>query len=166
MDILLNVGIVSATCFAMEAVAWAVHKYIMHKWAWGWHKSHHAHHEHSLEKNDLFGVLFALISISVFLLARPGYDWLFWVGIGMTVYGCMYFVVHDGLTHGRWPLRWVPRQGYLKRLVQAHRLHHAVDGPENGISFGFLYAPPPKKLSRLLRERRRAGTNTSKHARL
>ncbi len=31
--------IVIGTVAAMEAVAWAVHKYIMHGWGWGWHKS-------------------------------------------------------------------------------------------------------------------------------
>ena len=31
---------------------------------------------------------------------------------------------------------------YLRRLVEAHHLHHAVRGREGCVSFGFLYAPP------------------------
>ena len=165
MNILIKIAIVLGTCVVMEMFAWAVHKYIMHGLAWGWHKSHHEHHDHKLEKNDLFALIFAQAAIAIICLAQPGYEWIYWVGAGMTVYGVLYFIIHDGLTHGRWPFRWVPRRGYLKRLVQAHRLHHAVDGPENGVSFGFLYAPPARKLSRVVRARRRAGTMTGKEKR-
>ncbi|HBW08103.1 MAG TPA: beta-carotene hydroxylase, partial [Pseudomonas sp.] len=44
------------------------------------------------------------------------------------------------------------RNGYLKRLYQAHRMHHAVEGKERCVSFGFLYAPPLPVLKRQLRE--------------
>jgi beta-carotene 3-hydroxylase len=37
----------------------------------------------------------------------------------------LYTFVHDGLVHRRFPFAGSPI-GYLKRLVQAHRLHHAV----------------------------------------
>ena len=66
------------------------------------------------------------------------------------VYGILYFLVHDGMVHQRWPFRYVPRRGYLKRLVQAHRMHHAVDGRDGCVSFGFLYAPPVGELKRRL----------------
>ena len=69
----------------------------------------------------------------------------------MGVYGLLYFIVHDGLVHQRWPFRHVPRSGYLKRLVQAHRLHHAVEGRDGAVSFGFLYAPPVGRLREQLR---------------
>jgi beta-carotene 3-hydroxylase len=42
----------------------------------------------------------------------------------------------------------VPKRGYLKRLVRAHRLHHAVRTREDCISFGFLYAAPIARLRR------------------
>jgi beta-carotene 3-hydroxylase len=62
-------------------------------------------------------------------------------------------MVHDGLVHQRWPFRYIPRRGYLKRLYMAHRLHHAVRGKEDCVSFGFLYAPPVSKLQAILRSR-------------
>jgi beta-carotene 3-hydroxylase len=68
----------------------------------------------------------------------------------MTAYGFLYFVAHDGLVHRRWPFHYVPRRGYLKRLYQAHRMHHAVRGREGAVSFGFLYAPPVATLKRRL----------------
>ncbi len=71
----------------------------------------------------------------------------------MTVYGLLYFLVHDGLVHQRWPFHWIPRRGYLKRLYVAHRLHHAVRGREGCVSFGFIYARKPADLQAILRKR-------------
>jgi beta-carotene 3-hydroxylase len=141
MTILVNVLIVVATVAAMEGVAWAAHKYVMHGWGWGWHKSHHEPRHGAFERNDLYAVLFAVLAIILIYVGRNDGGTLLWIGVGMTVYGFLYFFVHDGLTHQRWPFRYVPRHGYLKRLVQAHRLHHAVEGKEGCVSFGFLYAP-------------------------
>jgi beta-carotene 3-hydroxylase len=69
----------------------------------------------------------------------------------MTIYGFLYFFVHDGLVHKRWPFRVAPKGAYLIRLVQAHRMHHAVQTKEGCVSFGFLYAPPLKQLKEELR---------------
>ncbi len=147
---LTNIAILIATVLIMEIVAWAGHKYIMHGPGWGWHRSHHVEHDELLEKNDLYAVLFAGLAV-LMIVFSPGHGPLYWVGIGMSVYGVLYFFVHDGLVHQRWPFRYVPRNGYLKRLVQAHRLHHAVDGRDGAVSFGFLYAPPVRRLKEQLR---------------
>jgi len=79
---------------------------------------------------------------------------LFWISIGLVAYGILYFFVHDGLVHQRWPFRHVPRRGYLKRLYQAHKLHHAVEGRDGAVSFGFLYAPRLDQLRETLRRNR------------
>ncbi|HSM53236.1 MAG TPA: beta-carotene hydroxylase, partial [Erythrobacter sp.] len=60
--------IVLATVVAMEWVAWSSHKYIMHGWGWGWHRDHHEPHDKAFEKNDLFAVVGAAMSISMFAL--------------------------------------------------------------------------------------------------
>ena len=152
MTILVNTLIVIATVAAMEGVAWFAHKYIMHGWGWGWHKSHHEPREGIFERNDLYALLFAALAIILIYLGRNDWGPILWVGVGMTVYGFLYFFVHDGLTHQRWPFRHVPRGGYLKRLVQAHRLHHAVEGKEGCVSFGFLYAPSVPALKAKLKK--------------
>ena len=72
-------------------------------------------------------------------------------GCGITSYGALYFIAHDGLVHQRWPFRYVPKSGYLKRLYQAHRLHHAVKGKEGCVSFGFLWAPSVESLKSKLK---------------
>jgi beta-carotene 3-hydroxylase len=151
--VLVNTGIVLATAAAMEVVAWAVHRYVMHGWGWAWHRSHHEPHDSLLEANDLYAVLFAGLALALIVFAQAEFGPLYWIGVGMTLYGFLYFVVHDGLVHQRWPFRMRPRNPYLKRLVQAHRLHHAVKGKDGCVSFGFLYAPPVRALKETLRAR-------------
>ncbi len=146
MSLLLNSLIVLITVVLMEGVSWVSHKYVMHGWGWGWHRSHHEPRQGWFEKNDLYAVVFASLAIVLIALGSAGRWPLQWVGAGMTLYGFLYFLAHDGLVHRRWPLRYVPRSGYLKRLYQAHRMHHAVEGREGCVSFGFLYAPSVKAL--------------------
>ena len=45
----------------------------------------------------------------------------------------------------------------MKRIVQAHRLHHAVETKAGTVSFGFLYAPPAEMLKAELARRGREG---------
>lgn len=157
MSFVVNIGVVVATVLAMEGVALAVHRFVMHGPGWDWHRSHHEPHSGILEKNDLYAVVFAGLALALILFGSAEAGPLYWVGVGMSVYGVLYFVVHDGLVHQRWPFRHVPKNPYLKRLVQAHRLHHAVDGRDGAVSFGFLYAPPVRRLREKLRAQRPEG---------
>ena len=162
MDFLAPALIVFATVLAMEWVAWASHKYIMHGFAWAWHRDHHEPHDNLLEKNDLFAIVGAVASISMFAIGSPmvlgsGAWWPgTWIGLGILFYGIIYTLVHDGLVHQRY-FQWVPKRGYAKRLVQAHKLHHATVGKEGGVSFGFVLARDPARLKAELRRQREAG---------
>ncbi|WP_034917969.1 sterol desaturase family protein [Erwinia sp. 9145] len=153
MLIFYNALIVLVTIIGMEIIAALAHKYLMHGWGWGWHRSHHEPRHGALEVNDLYAAVFAVLAIALIWFGTEGVWPLQWIGAGMTAYGALYFMVHDGLVHQRWPFRYIPRRGYLKRLYMAHRLHHAVRGKEGCVSFGFLYAPPVAKLQKTLRER-------------
>lgn len=148
----LGVAIAVATVAAMEAVAYLVHRYVMHGFGWGWHRSHHEPRDGALERNDLYAVVFAVLSMILFALGEA-WPLLWWVGVGMAGYGIIYAIFHDGLVHRRIPLLPVPRSGYLKHLVQAHRLHHAVRERDGAVSFGFLYAPPLPRLKQQLKGR-------------
>ena len=147
---LISLGIVLATIVAMELAAAAIHRHVMHGPGWSWHRSHHEPGPGLIERNDLYALLFAAISLA-FLVAGAKWPALWWIGVGMVVYGLLYAFVHDGLVHGRFPFARTPRRGYLKRLVQAHRLHHAVREREGAVSFGVLYAPPVADLLDRLR---------------
>lgn len=150
---LIPLAVVLGTLVAMEFVAALVHRFIMHGPGWGWHRSHHEPREAALERNDLYALVFAGISLALF---AAGSRWpvLWWVGLGMLGYGIVYAIVHDGLVHRRFRFVRPPRRGYLKRLVQAHRLHHAVRERDGAVSFGFLYAPRPGDLLDRLRANR------------
>ena len=154
--------IVLATVAAMEFIAWWSHKYVMHGFGWAWHRDHHEPHDKLLEKNDLYAVFGAGMSITAFALGSPlvmgEKAWWpgTWVGLGVLLYGVIYTLVHDGLVHQRY-FRWVPKRGYAKRLVQAHKLHHATIGKEGGVSFGFVVARDPASLKRELKAQRQSG---------
>ena len=150
---LLNTFIVVATIVLMEVFSIVSHKYIMHGFGWGWHRSHHEPRTGWFEKNDLYAVVFAGLSIALIWFGNGGIWPLQWIGAGMNAYGVLYFVAHDGLVHRRWPFHLVPRSGYAKRLYQAHRMHHAVSGKDGAVSFGFLYAPSVATLKRQLHAR-------------
>lgn len=154
--------IVLATFAAMEFVAWSSHKYIMHGWGWGWHRDHHEPHDKILEKNDRYALVGASMSIGMFAVGSPlvlgAAAWApgTWIGLGILLYGIVYTLIHDGLVHQRY-FRWVPRKGYAKRLVQAHKLHHATIGKEGGVSFGFVVARDPAVLKRELKAQAQRG---------
>ncbi len=150
------IAIVLAALIGMEFFAWYAHKYIMHGWGWAWHRDHHEPHDNRLEKNDLFAVVFGTIVSLMFWIGYYVSDALWWAAFGITLYGVIYTLVHDGLVHQRY-FRLVPKKGYAKRLVQAHKLHHATIGKEGGVSFGFVFARDPVKLKAELKQQREAG---------
>ena len=145
-----------ATIAAMEGVAYAAHRWVMHGPGWFLHASHHRPRAGMWEANDLYAVIFAIPSIALLYLGVQ-LDWgagYAWVGAGIAAYGAIYFGFHDVIVHGRVPHRYVPRSSYMKRIVQAHRLHHAVETQHGTVSFGFLWAPPAHRLKAQLKRLR------------
>jgi len=147
-----------ATVAVMESVAYVAHRWIMHGPGWFLHASHHAPREGKWELNDLYAVIFAIPSI-VLLLGGVQLGWwpgLTWIGAGIAAYGAIYFGFHDVIVHRRIAHRYVPRSNYMKRIVQAHRIHHAVTTKHGTVSFGFLWAPAPRGLKARLKSNRSA----------
>lgn len=154
-NLLVNGAVFLGALVAMEGVAWATHRYLMHGPMWTWHQSHHEPRTGVFEKNDLFAVIFAGIAISLFAAgALTGIGALTAAAAGITGYGALYVLVHDGLVHRRFPLPVKPERGYLYRLVQAHHLHHLTHGKDEGVSFGFLWPMDPQKLAQRLKDQR------------
>ena len=143
MNILLNLAIFFALAAYMEYVAWFTHKYVMHGFGWALHEDHHRPTGRGLQKNDLFAVFFAGISmLSIFAGALRGVTPLVAAGLGIALYGLGYFLFHDVMFHRRVRgLRIRARGRYLARIVRAHKVHHQTSNKkEGGTSFGFLYA--------------------------
>ena len=147
------------TVVAMEAFAYAAHRWVMHGIGWFLHESHHRARSGNWELNDLYAAIFAVPSI-VLLLGGVQLGWwpgFIWVGAGIAAYGAIYFGFHDVIVHRRLPTRYLPKSAYMKRIVQAHRLHHVVETKAGTVSFGFLVAPRPEVLKAELKRRRHAG---------
>ena len=151
------IAVVLITVIGMECFAWWAHKYVMHGWGWAWHRDHHEPHGNMLERNDLFAVVFGSFAILLFGIGALWSPLLWWIAVGITIYGMIYAFIHDGLVHQRF-MRWIPKRGYAKRLVQAHKLHHATIGKDGGVSFGFVFARNPARLKQELKIQREAGT--------
>lgn len=155
IGILLFLG----TIALMEGVAYAAHRWVMHGPGWFLHRSHHEPRAGMFELNDLYAVIFAIPSIALLYAGVQLGLWpgLTWIGAGIAAYGAIYFSFHDVIVHRRVGHRYVPRSSYMKRIVQAHRLHHAVESRDGNVSFGFLWAPEPERLKAQLNARGNAG---------
>lgn len=148
-----------ATIAVMEGVAYGAHRWIMHGPGWFLHASHHRPRTGNWELNDLYAVIFAVPSF-VLLLGGVQLGWwpgFTWIGTGIAAYGAIYFGFHDVIVHRRIANRYLPGSAYMKRIVQAHRLHHVVETKDGTVSFGFLWAPKPEILKAELKRRERAG---------
>ncbi|SFB57922.1 sterol desaturase family protein [Algoriphagus aquimarinus] len=125
----------------MELSGWAIHKYLMHGPLWNIHKTHHEHSESFFELNDLFSLLFGSIAILLIFLGIGELDYRFWMGIGISAYGMLYFFLHDVLIHRR--VKWLdkPRTGFLKGIFKAHQAHHHSREKDGAVSFGLFWVP-------------------------
>ena len=129
------------TFCAMEFVAWFTHKYIMHGIFWNLHKDHHIKDFNNFfEKNDSFFVIFAIPSITFFILSLQVFVF-FWIGLGILLYGMAYFFVHDIFIHQRFKVLRQTNNPYLRAIRKAHKIHHKHRVKENGECFGMLLVP-------------------------
>lgn len=129
--------------FSMEAVAWFAHKYIMHGFLWHLHEDHHRRDDGSFfEKNDYFFIIFAVPGIALLALGiYGGMAWALASGLGITVYGFAYFLVHDVFIHRRFKVLQKSKSRYLTGIRKAHKVHHKKLTKEGGECFGMLLVP-------------------------
>lgn len=132
--------VILITIIGMEFISWFLHKYLFHGPLWFIHRTHHARTYHStLELNDIFSLIFALMSI---LLIHIG--WFspssihFAIGLGTALYGCMYFIIHDGFIHQRYSFLNKTTNVYLKQLQRAHQRHHLHPNKTPSEEFGLF----------------------------
>ncbi|TNE92216.1 MAG: beta-carotene hydroxylase [Deltaproteobacteria bacterium] len=130
------------TAVLMEPWAAFVHRVLWHGPLWSWHESHHVETEGWFEANDTFALMHAIPAI---VLIVGGCEWqgsalaanvAFGVGIGMTMFGASYALVHDGLVHERLPVKFLLRWRWFRRIRGAHRRHHTGGGYPYGLFWG------------------------------
>lgn len=138
---MLNTLILLFFFFFMEFVAWFSHKYVMHGFLWVWHESHHKLRKGKFELNDLFGLMYAIPSVWLTVVGAENFDWRFFAGLGIALYGVAYFLVHDVFVHQRFKFLRFARIGYFKAMRQTHHFHHSFHTKEGAEAFGFLFVP-------------------------
>lgn len=136
-------GVVSIVVFlivfaAMEPVAYATHRWVMHGPLWCLHRSHHTRRPGWFEPNDLFPVFFAACSIGCAVAIPHGVA----AAAAMASYGVVYGFVHDIAAHRR--LRWkTPR--HVTAIGRAHLIHHAHGTEPYGMLWPHTGATPARR---------------------
>ena len=132
--------IILSSFITMEAVTWLTHKYVMHGFLWYLHEDHHNPRGHRFQKNDAFFLIFAVPGwLSIMLGLQYQFYWVAAIGMGITLYGAAYFIVHDVIIHQRF--KWFSKSNnlYVRTLRWSHKMHHKHIGKHDGESFGLLF---------------------------
>ena len=136
---MISILITVSTFFFMEFVSWFTHKYIMHGFLWNLHKDHHQVDKTKiLQKNDYFFLIFATPSMILIFLGYSDFNYLFYIGIGISLYGFAYFIVHEIIIHQRIKILKRIDNKYIRAIRKAHKVHHKNINKEDGSSFGML----------------------------
>ncbi|MDP9071246.1 MAG: beta-carotene hydroxylase [Actinomycetota bacterium] len=137
---------------AMEAMSYLTHRFVMHGFGIGLHRSHHQAGHDGFELNDLYPLMFSSVAISSFTAGTflPSLRPLVLVGTGITLYGLAYLFVHEIYIHRRIALVHRPHR-LLEWLKSSHRIHHLYGGEP----YGMLLPLVPRQL----RERAAAATS-------
>jgi beta-carotene 3-hydroxylase len=151
---MLNISLVIIAYFFMEFVAWSNHKYVMHGFLWRWHKDHHVNDQYKVsldkmatsnfEKNDLFFLVYAIPAIILMIIGLSvNMLPLVFIGIGITLYGFTYFMIHDILIHQRLRIPFLFKKPgfYTNAIINAHLAHHRPKSADDFRNFGLLIFP-------------------------
>lgn len=126
----------------LEIISYLVHRFVFHGLLWNIHRTHHeASHGH-FELNDLFSLGFAAVAIVFVVLGSvdPLVDPRFGAGIGITVYGILYFVIHDLFTHRRF-LPFSSESRIMLLIRSAHNRHHQTAEKDGQEPYGLFLFP-------------------------
>jgi beta-carotene 3-hydroxylase len=125
----------------MEFMAWFTHKFVMHGFLWYLHKDHHQVEPGFFEKNDAFFLIFAIPSAYCYVTGLMFADFRLYIGIGISLYGFAYFVIHEIIIHQRFKLFTHMNNHYVRAIRRAHKIHHKHLGKYQGENFGMLIVP-------------------------
>lgn len=141
MNLMSSISFLCIGFAGMEIFSWFFHKYIMHGPLWFIHKTHHRFTKGFFELNDIFSFIFGAIAIVLIFLGLKSYDYRFWLGLGISIYGMSYFILHDILIHRRIKVKRKPMSIYFEGIRDAHRRHHKTNKKKGAVSFGLLLVP-------------------------
>jgi len=149
---MIHLALIIIFFLLMEFVAWSNHKYIMHGFLWKWHKDHHINDHKKMksvdeirtngfEMNDLFFLVYALPAIILMMygFSNQIYE-LVSIAVGITLYGFVYFLIHDVIIHQRIqiPFLFKNHNSYTKSIINAHLAHHRGKNKKDFDNYGLL----------------------------
>jgi beta-carotene 3-hydroxylase len=137
MQVIIDIVIIIATIATMELLSWAMHKYLFHGPLWFIHKTHHQERHGWLELNDVFSIGFAAFALWLIWTGHYTLDYRLWIGIGISIYGNVYFIFHDWFIHNRFKA-FKSNSRYLMAIRRAHKIHHKSMKKEPAEEFGLL----------------------------
>ena len=109
----------------LEIFSYIIHRWVFHGFLWLIHESHHIATKGAFELNDIFSLGFAVISVLLITFSQnPKLEsFAFPIGLGIAIYGIIYFVIHDLFTHRRF-LPFGSENNVLLTIRAAHQKHH------------------------------------------
>lgn len=139
----------------MEIISYGLHRWIFHGVLWKIHESHHTPNHGLFELNDVFSLVFAIISVWLIITGVDNMHTApaFGIGTGIAIYGLLYFIIHDLFTHKRF-VPFKTDNWCMKLVRRAHQRHHQNVGKKGSEPYGLFLFPydryPEKKRKREL----------------
>lgn len=138
----------------MEIFSYLAHRFLFHGVLWRVHQTHHQSNNFPFELNDVFSLIFALISVGLMISLH---ETAFPVGLGIALYGFVYFITHDFFTHRRF-LPFKSKNKILLTVRAAHQRHHQTAEKQGIEPFGlfvFDYGKFAEKIFRTQEKKRK-----------
>ena len=145
MSIVFFLGWVLLGFAGMEIVSYLVHRFLFHGLLWRIHQSHHRSKHGLFELNDLFSLFFAALSVGLIYWGsgEPLHSVSFPVGIGIALYGMLYFIIHDLYAHKRY-LPFKSNSRFMRLVRRAHQRHHQSADRQGQEPYGLFLFPYDK----------------------
>jgi len=145
MDLIIFVLLILLGFAGMEIISYLAHRFLFHGILWNIHQTHHRPDHGIFEMNDIFSFFFAALSIGLIYWGadQPLKSTAFPIGLGITIYGLLYFIIHDLFTHKRFvPFRSDSK--IMKFIRRAHQNHHQSADKQGREPYGLFLFPYSK----------------------
>jgi len=132
---MMFVGLTIFGFVLMEIFSYGVHRWLFHGIFWRVHETHHITRKGAFEANDIFSLVFSLVSVFMMIF---GNSFVFAIGLGIAIYGLIYFIAHDFFTHRRF-LPFKSKNKILLTIRAAHQRHHQTAEKQGLEPFGLFF---------------------------
>ena len=129
------IGLTILGFIGLEIFSYGAHRWLFHGFLWRVHVTHHTPRKDWFELNDIFSLIFGSVSV-FFILSQNSV--LLPIGLGIVIYGFVYFITHDLFTHRRF-LPFKSKNKILLKIRAAHQNHHQSIEKQGLEPFGLFF---------------------------